>query len=196
MKRLAAVLTLGALCLATEVRAQETPTADSAAEARAQYTQGTQAFQAKRYSEAALHFEAAAAFRVNAVALYTAGLAWDLASKPERAADAYARALEVQGLDAKQTKTAKDRIDALHAADPGNPLPVPVDLVTSSASGLDPHISLAYADLQVNRVAKARGLNPDLVRSMVAQHTDGRTLGFFGEPRVNVLELNIALDGL
>lgn len=116
MKRLAAALALAALCCATEVRAQDVPVVDSAAEARAQYAQGTQAFQLKRYAEAALHFEAAAAFRVNAVALYTAGLAWDNASNPPRAADAYARALAVPGLDPKQTKTAKTRIEALESA--------------------------------------------------------------------------------
>src|SRR5689334_19782100 len=82
--------------------AQDASPPDSAAEARQQYQQGTQAFQQKRYSEAALHFEAAAAFRSSGVALYTAGLAWDLAMRPERAADAYSRALDTPGLDAKQ----------------------------------------------------------------------------------------------
>ena len=76
---------------------------------------------------------------------------------------------------------------------PADPV-VPADAVTASGSGLDPHISLAYADLQVNRVAEARGLAPDLVRQMVADNTDGRWLGFFGEPTVNVLAVNIELD--
>ena len=97
----------------TTARADDPPAADSAAEARQQYGMGTQAFKEKRYSEAALHFEAAAAFKANAIALYTAALAWDLASRPERAADAYARSLEVPGLDAKQTTIAKDRVSAL-----------------------------------------------------------------------------------
>lgn len=96
-------------------RAQDAAPVDAAAEARQQYQQGTQAFQQKRYQEAALHFEAAASFRTSSVALYTAGLAWDLASKPERAADAYGRALEVGGLDPKQQGLAKDRVTQLES---------------------------------------------------------------------------------
>ena len=86
------------------------------------------------------------------------------------------------------------RIDALKAADPTNTLAIPVDLVTASGSGLDPQISPAAAEYQVNRVAQARGLDAARVHELVAQHTDGRTLAILGEPRVNVLELNLALD--
>ncbi len=88
------------------------------------------------------------------------------------------------------------RIDALQAADPENTLPIPVDLVTASASGLDPHISVAAALYQVHRVASARGLSEADVQSLVEQNTEGRQFGFLGEPTVNVLQLNLALDNL
>jgi K+-transporting ATPase ATPase C chain len=88
----------------------------------------------------------------------------------------------------------KGRIDALSAADPGNPSAIPVDLVTSSGSGLDPDISPAAAEYQVRRIARARGVDEVRVRAVIQDHTVGRELGFLGEPRVNVLGVNLALD--
>lgn len=96
--------------------------------------------------------------------------------------------------DLKQA--VQERIAALRRADPGSRQPVPVDLVTASASGLDPHISPAAAEYQVGRVARRRGLPEESVRRMVTQHTEPRQWGFLGEPRVNVLLLNLSLDRL
>jgi potassium-transporting ATPase KdpC subunit len=97
-------------------------------------------------------------------------------------------------LNAALTDAIRARIAALQAADPGNRAAVPVDLVTASGSGLDPHISLAAAQYQAARVARVRGLAPAKVQALIAAHTEGRLLGFLGEPRINVLELNLALD--
>jgi K+-transporting ATPase ATPase C chain len=98
--------------------------------------------------------------------------------------------------NAALAKAVKARVSVLRAADPQNARPVPIDLVTASASGLDPHISPAAAEYQVERVSRARGLAPVVVRGLVADHTEQRTLGLLGEPRVHVLELNLALDAM
>jgi len=92
------------------------------------------------------------------------------------------------------TDAVKQRIDALRATDPGNTAPVPVDLVTASGSGLDPHISPAAAQYQVARVARVRNMPVPVIEKLVASATEGRTFGVLGEPRVNVLKLNLSLD--
>jgi len=93
------------------------------------------------------------------------------------------------------TAAVEARVAVLRAADPGDTRPVPVDLVTASASGLDPHISVAAAEYQVDRVARVRNLAPAAVLALVRRHTEPPTFGLLGEARVNVLELNLALDG-
>jgi K+-transporting ATPase ATPase C chain len=114
-----------------------------------------------------------------------------------RAYDASASGGANQGpLNPALVEAVKARVEVLRAADPGNGAAIPVDLVTSSASGLDPHVSPAAALHQVPRVARARGLPVERVRSLVEQNVEGRLWGVLGEPRVNVLALNLALERL
>jgi K+-transporting ATPase ATPase C chain len=93
------------------------------------------------------------------------------------------------------TDAVKGRVEALQAADPSNKAPVPVDLVTASGSGLDPEISMAAIQYQLHRVAEQRHMAPEQVQALVERHASSRYFGIFGEPRVNVLALNLALDG-
>ncbi|NMG76772.1 potassium-transporting ATPase subunit KdpC [Aromatoleum diolicum] len=92
------------------------------------------------------------------------------------------------------SEAVEGRVEALKAANPTNAKAIPIDLVTASASGLDPHVSPAAAEYQIERVARARALRPEAVRALVEQYTEGRQWGIFGEPRVSVLKLNLALD--
>lgn len=95
----------------------------------------------------------------------------------------------------KQRELVEARVAKWHALDPENAAPIPTDLVTASGSGVDPHVSPEAAEYQVARIAKARGIDATAVRSIVSKHTNGRFLGIFGAPAVNVLEVNLALDG-
>ena len=121
-------------------------------------------------------------------------------SRPSATAPAYnagaSSGSNLGPLNPALTQAVGTRVRALREADPGNSAPVPVDLVTASASGLDPHVSPAAAAYQVARVARVRGLTADSVAALVRRHTEGRTFGVLGEPRVNVLRLNLALDSL
>jgi K+-transporting ATPase ATPase C chain len=117
------------------------------------------------------------------------------ATSPQPYNGAASSASNLGPLNPALTDGIKSRIDALRAADPNNEAPIPVDLVTASGSGLDPDISLAAAFYQAPRVARSRGLQPQTVMALIAAHAHQRWLGILGEPRVNVLEINLALDG-
>lgn len=96
----------------------------------------------------------------------------------------------------KEKENVKKRVDFLHSIDPTNKTDIPMDLVTASGSGVDPHISPAAAEYQVARIARERNMSEDAVKAIIKKYTDGRFLGFIGEPAVNVLKVNLALDGL
>jgi K+-transporting ATPase ATPase C chain len=122
---------------------------------------------------------------------------WGRPSATARSCDAAASSGSNLGpLNPALQEAVERRIAALRVSDPRQSAPIPVDLVTTSASGLDPHVSPAAALWQVPRVARARGLSEAAVRTLVESHVEGRDFGILGEPRVNVLELNLDLDGL
>ena len=102
----------------------------------------------------------------------------------------------VIGATASRLDAVRSRVDNLRTAHADPTGPIPIDLVTASGSGLDPHISPAAAEYQVSRVASARSVDVETVRKLVAEHTEGRTIGILGEPRINVLKLNLAVDSL
>ncbi len=117
-------------------------------------------------------------------------------TKPEYLIGRPIGATNLSPTGSKQEKLLRQRIDWWHTFDPGNASDIPIDLVTASGSGVDPNISPESAEYQVARIAKERGMSEEAVRKIVKRYTNGRFLGFWGEPAVNVLKVNLALDGL
>ena len=117
-------------------------------------------------------------------------------TKPEYLIGRPAGVSNLSPTSSEQAALVQERIDWWHGFDPANKAEIPADLVTSSGSGVDPNVSPEAAEYQVARIASARGMSPDEVRSVIETYTTGRLLGFFGEPAVNVLKVNLALDGL